>query len=117
MAHAPGGALPARVPRAAGEARLPHALQDTGGGHGGHTPAHRAPGRGRRHSLADILLVLEPLGVGLEFTRGEGPHIARPVRSAEDVSRLAPVDVPASVGFVFETVRLVRKALADRVPL
>jgi len=67
--------------------------------------------------FADILLVLEPLGVGLEFTRGEGPHIARPVRSAEDVSRLAPVDVPASVGFVFETVRLVRKALADRVPL
>jgi len=67
--------------------------------------------------FADILLVLEPLGVGLEFTRGEGPHIARPVRSAEDVSRLAPVDVPSSVGFVFETVRLVRKALADRVPL
>jgi len=67
--------------------------------------------------FADILLVLEPLGVGLEFTRGEGPHIARPVRGAEDVSRLAPVDVPSSVGFVFETVRLVRKALADRVPL
>jgi uroporphyrinogen decarboxylase len=67
--------------------------------------------------FADILLVLEPLGVGLEFTRGEGPRIARPVRSADDVSRLAPVDVPSSVGFVFETVRLVRKALADRVPL
>ena len=67
--------------------------------------------------FADILLVLEPLGVGLEFTRGEGPRIARPVRSAEDVSRLAPVDVPSSVGFVFETVRLVCKALADRVPL
>ena len=60
--------------------------------------------------FADILLVLEPLGVGLEFTRGEGPHIARPVRSAADVARLDPVDVPASVGFVFETVRLVRKA-------
>ncbi len=67
--------------------------------------------------FADILLVLEPLGVGLEFTRGEGPHIARPVRSAADVARLDPVDVPSSVGFVFETVRLVRKALADRVPL
>ena len=67
--------------------------------------------------FADILLVLEPLGVGLEFTRGEGPRIARPVRSEEDVSRLAPVDVPSSVGFVFETVRLVCKALADRVPL
>jgi len=67
--------------------------------------------------FADILLVLEPLGVGLEFTRGEGPHIARPVRSADDVARLAPVDVPSSVGFVFETVRRARKALAERVPL
>jgi uroporphyrinogen decarboxylase len=67
--------------------------------------------------FADILLVLEPLGVGLEFTRGDGPHIARPVRSADDVAGLAPVDVPSSVGFVFETVRLARKGLGERVPL
>ena len=67
--------------------------------------------------FADILLVLEPLGVGLEFTRGEGPHIAHPVRSAEAIDRLPPVAVDEAVGFVFETVRLVRKALADRVPL
>ena len=40
--------------------------------------------------FADILLVLEPLGVGLEFTRGDGPHIHRPVQSAEDVERLRP---------------------------
>jgi len=67
--------------------------------------------------FADILLVLEPLGVGLEFTKGEGPHIKRPVRGAADVARLARVDVAAAVGFVFETVRLARKALGDRVPL
>jgi uroporphyrinogen decarboxylase len=67
--------------------------------------------------FADILLVLEPLGVGLEFTKGEGPHIVRPVRGADDVARLGRVDVDASVGFVFETVRLARKALGDRVPL
>jgi uroporphyrinogen decarboxylase len=67
--------------------------------------------------FADILLVLEPLGVGLEFTRGEGPHIERPVRDAEDVARLAPVAVDEAVSFVFEAVRLVRKQLADRVPL
>jgi uroporphyrinogen decarboxylase len=67
--------------------------------------------------FADILLVLEPLGVGLEFTRGEGPHIERPVRSAEDVARLRPVAVDEAVPFVFETVRLVKKTLAGRVPL
>jgi uroporphyrinogen decarboxylase len=67
--------------------------------------------------FADILLVLEPLGVGLEFTRGEGPRIERPVRSAADVDRLPPVRVEEAVPFVFETVRLVRTALAGRVPL
>jgi uroporphyrinogen decarboxylase len=67
--------------------------------------------------FADILLVLEPLGVGLEFTRGEGPHIERPVRSAADVARLAPVASADAVSYVFETVALVRKALGERVPL
>src|SRR5229473_3255342 len=67
--------------------------------------------------FADILLVLEPLGVGLEFLKGDGPRIGRPVRSADDVARLGRVDVDASVGFVFETVRLARKTLGDRVPL
>ena len=67
--------------------------------------------------FADILLVLEPLGVGLEFTRGEGPHIERPVRSADDVTRLPAVAVDEAVPFVFETVRLVRTQLAGRVPL
>ena len=67
--------------------------------------------------FADILLVLEPLGVGLEFTRGEGPRIERPLRSAAAARALPAVDVEDAVGFVFETVARVRKALADRVPL
>ena len=32
--------------------------------------------------FADILLVTEPLGVGLEFAKGEGPVIRRPVRGS-----------------------------------
>src|SRR6266850_5725655 len=67
--------------------------------------------------FADILLVLEPLGVGLEFAKGDGPRIARPVRSAADVARLAPAVAREAVPFVFETVSLARKALGERVPL
>src|SRR6187455_1011336 len=52
--------------------------------------------------FADILLVLEPLGVGLEFTAGDGPHILRPIRGAADVAGLPRVDVGSSVGYVFE---------------
>jgi uroporphyrinogen decarboxylase len=67
--------------------------------------------------FADILLVLEPMGIGLEFTKGEGPVIHRPVRAEADLSRLAPVDPPEAVPFVFEAIRLVTKALGGRVPL
>ncbi|MBI2206927.1 MAG: uroporphyrinogen decarboxylase [Candidatus Rokubacteria bacterium] len=67
--------------------------------------------------FADILLIVEPLGVGLEFAKGEGPVIHRPVRSVADAERLQPIDVDATLGYVFETVRIVTRALADRVPL
>jgi uroporphyrinogen decarboxylase len=67
--------------------------------------------------FADILLLLEPLDVGLEFARGEGPVIHRPVRSEADVGRLKPIDVESSVGAVFETVRLVRRELSPTVAL
>ena len=67
--------------------------------------------------FADILLLVEPLGVGLEFARGEGPVIRRPVRAAADVERLVERDPAETVPFVFETVRRARAALGDRVPL
>jgi uroporphyrinogen decarboxylase len=67
--------------------------------------------------FADILLIVEPLGVGLEFAKGEGPVIQRPVRSAADVARLSAIDVDAALGFVFETVRLAARALPPGVPL
>jgi uroporphyrinogen decarboxylase len=67
--------------------------------------------------FADILLIVEPMGVGLEFSRGEGPVIRRPVRSAADVDRLAEPEPQDAVPFVFETVRRARAALAGRVPL
>jgi len=67
--------------------------------------------------FADILLIVEPFGVGLTFGAGEGPSITRPVRGEADVARLGPIDVASSLGFVFDTVSRVKKALAGRVPL
>jgi uroporphyrinogen decarboxylase len=67
--------------------------------------------------FADILLIVEPLGVGLEFAKGEGPVIHRPVRTEAEVARLSPIDVESTVPFVFEAVRRVTRALAGKVPL
>ncbi len=67
--------------------------------------------------FGDILLVVEPMGVGLEFTKGDGPVIHDPVRSGADLKRLQPVDVQESLSFLFEAVRLARAALPPNIPL
>jgi len=67
--------------------------------------------------FADILLVLEPLGVGLTFEKGDGPVIARPVRAPEQIVRLPKVDTADALAYVFETIRRVKHELAGRVPL
>lgn len=67
--------------------------------------------------FADILLVLDALGLGLSFSPGDGPAIERPVRTAADVARLPAVDVADALSYVLETVGLVRRELGGRVPL
>lgn len=67
--------------------------------------------------FGDILLVVEPMGVGLEFTKGDGPVIHHPIRCGADLKRLRPVDVQGSLSFLFEAVRLARAALPANIPL
>lgn len=67
--------------------------------------------------FADILLPLVPMGAGLTYEKGDGPRIAHTIRSAADVDRLHPVSVEESLGFVAQTVRLVRKELENEVPV
>jgi uroporphyrinogen decarboxylase len=67
--------------------------------------------------FADILLPLVPMGVGLQFTKGDGPSIERPVRTAREVAALHPVSVNDSLGFVANTLRLVRAELSGSVPV
>jgi uroporphyrinogen decarboxylase len=67
--------------------------------------------------FADILLPLASMGAGLTYEKGDGPRIAHVVRSMEDVERLHPVSVEESLGYVAETVRLVRKELEGKTPV
>lgn len=66
--------------------------------------------------FADILLILEPLGLPLAFNKGEGPNISTPVRTAEDVAALREVE-PEELGYVYEAVRLARRGLPSDIPL
>ena len=67
--------------------------------------------------FADILLPLEPMGLSVEFTAGEGPVIANPVRTADDVAALKAVRPSEDLGFVLESIGQARSALAGEVPL
>jgi len=63
--------------------------------------------------FADIMLPLEPMGVGLRIEPEVGPIIDRPVRSAADVAALRAFD-PAEVSFTLDAIRLVRRELDGR---
>ena len=67
--------------------------------------------------FADILLIIEPMGLELEFGKGEGPIIHNPVRSALDVNRLREVEDVGSLDFVFEAIRQTRRGLPGDLPL
>ncbi|MCZ6549696.1 MAG: uroporphyrinogen decarboxylase [Deltaproteobacteria bacterium] len=67
--------------------------------------------------FTDILLPLEPMGVGLEYSKDDGPVIHRPVRTGKDVDLLPEIDPQGSMPFVFEAVREICRALNGRVPL
>ncbi len=65
--------------------------------------------------FADILLPLEPMGLDLEFVKGEGPTIYNPIRDEKSVDALRPVEAEVSLSFVMEAIKLVRPSL--NVPL
>jgi uroporphyrinogen decarboxylase len=66
--------------------------------------------------FADILLPVIPLGLGLEFAKGEGPVIDKPVHTLEDVRALNHVDPETDLGYVMEAIRILRREL-NGIPL
>src|SRR5215203_2831236 len=62
--------------------------------------------------FADIMLPISAMGIELELT-SSGPLIERPLRTADDLDRLRPVDVVADLGFVLDAVRAVRIGVGE----
>jgi uroporphyrinogen decarboxylase len=67
--------------------------------------------------FADILLIVEPMGLELEFAKGEGPVIHNPVRGARDLERLREVEDVSALDYVYEAIRITRRALSPDLPL
>jgi len=66
--------------------------------------------------FADILLPAIPLGVGLEFSKGEGPILQNPVRTMRDVRGLRPVEAETDLDYVMGAIRILRGEL-NGIPL
>jgi len=67
--------------------------------------------------FSDLLLILEPMGLDLEFTQSEGPVIHNPIRNGRDVDRLKELESLQPLEFVLQAVRKTRAGLADELPL
>jgi uroporphyrinogen decarboxylase len=68
--------------------------------------------------FADILILLEAMGLQVEFINGEVPLIHNPIRSAADVDALEVPDPAERLWFTLEAIKLAREELDSRgVPL
>ena len=67
--------------------------------------------------FADIMHPLIGAGVDLDIVDGTGPVIRTPVREHSDLARLTPLVPEESLGFVLDTIRILKSELGDRVPL
>ena len=66
--------------------------------------------------FADLLLPVEPMGLRLKFVAGEGPVIDNPIRTSHDVDALSTSNTD-ELGYVGESIQLVTRALAGKVPV
>ncbi|MEM9828181.1 MAG: uroporphyrinogen decarboxylase [Planctomycetota bacterium] len=67
--------------------------------------------------FSDILPILIPMGLDLDYVKGDGPKISNPIRDADQVSRLKLLKHPEQLDYVYETVRLTREAIDDHIPI
>ena len=67
--------------------------------------------------FADILLPLEGMGVGFEFSKDDGPVINNPIRSKTDVEAVKVFSPEEDVPYLMDAIKLVRKELDGKIPL
>jgi len=67
--------------------------------------------------FADILLPLEPMGIGFHFSKDDGPVIEKPIRGAKDLEGVHGIDAASDLQYVMDAIRLVRHELAGETPL
>lgn len=67
--------------------------------------------------FADILTLLEPMGLNLEFIPGRGPVFHNPIQDLQDINALKQVNAVKQIAFTLDAIRLSRELLNNKIPL
>lgn len=67
--------------------------------------------------FSDLLLILEPMGMRLQYSAAEGPLLDNAIRTAADIDRLRELENVKELDFVMEAVRKTRAGLPESLPL
>lgn len=67
--------------------------------------------------FADLLPILEPMGLELDYIPGVGPNIANPVRSHADIDSLKVEPAAQTMPYIGEVIHLIRSGLPGNIPL
>ncbi len=67
--------------------------------------------------FSDLLPIIEPMGMQLEFSRGDGPLIHNPIREPTDVDRVRELETLDELDFVLKTVELTRQEIPKHIPV
>ena len=112
------GALHGRIPYPASILWHPRHHQNPRIGDGSHPATHQRLRSRCRHHFRGYTAPLEGMGLSLEFIKGEGPVIHNPVRTPQDVEKLATPDPREALPFTLEAIRITRQELDSRgIPL
>ena len=67
--------------------------------------------------FADLLPIMEPMGLSLDYKAGEGPVFANPVRTEKDVERLQVLPAEEATPYIADTVKNIIAGLPKDIAL
>lgn len=67
--------------------------------------------------FSDILTIPQAMELDLKFHEGIGPRLHKPIREPRDIYQIPFEEILPKVGYVFESVKSLRLALGNRMPV
>lgn len=67
--------------------------------------------------FSDILTPLTGMNIPFDIVTSKGPIIHKPIRTAEDVAEVRPLDPDQALPYVGETLRILRKEVRTKIKI